>query len=141
MRTIIHASAFATVVLGMLAAAGCNLEHNVDEKKKFDMKPNDVAWYNLDSGTAKQKKFNVIMKATPPGCTVAVAVVLKEDFDSAKDAMKKNAEPPRYLECHKDGADFVEFKNIVIKEKTPFTVILVNRSDESVTAELKVKGK
>lgn len=126
--------------LGFLGVAGCQLEHNIDVKQKWTLKPNDVAWYNNDTGTNQQRKVKVTVKVHPPGSSVAVAVVLKDDFEASKEAMKKGGEPPKYLASH-PGGDRIEFEDIVINAKTPFTVIAVNRSDDTVEAELKIKSK
>jgi len=126
--------------LGFWGIAGCQLEHNIDHKQKWTLKPNDVAWYNNDTGTAVQRKVKVMLKAFPSGSNVAAAVVLKDDFEASKEAMKKGGEPPKYLASH-PGGDRIEFDDIVINPKTPFTVIVLNRSDETVDVELKVKSK
>jgi hypothetical protein len=137
---LFRGSFLGVALFGFLGIAGCNLEHNVDVKQKWTMKPNGIAWYNNDTGTNQKRKVKVSLKAFPSGCSVAVAVVLKDDFEASKEAMKKGGEPPKYFASHA-GGDNIQFEEFVIDAHTPFTVIAINRSDETVEAELKVKSR
>ena len=127
-------------LLGFLGIAGCQFEHNIDVKQKWTLKPNGIAWYNNDSGFNQKRRVKVTLQAFPSGTSVAVGVVLKDDFEASKDAMKKGGEPPKYFASHA-GGDNIQFEEFVIDAHTPFTVIAINRSDETVEAELKVKSR
>jgi hypothetical protein len=106
-------------------------------KYKWEVQPGALKWVELNGFS--QRKINVTMKASPAGSEVAVAAILKNDLDACKDAMKKGNEPPRYLESHA-GADKVVF-NFALLPNTPFTVILRNPTDETVTVELTIAAK
>jgi hypothetical protein len=127
-------------LFGVLGIAGCQFEQNIDHKQKWTLKQNQAAFYHNDTGTNQRRKIKVSVKAFPSGSSVAVAAVLKDDFEASKEAMKKGGEPPKYLASHA-GGDNIQFEEFTIDAHTPFSVILINRSDETVEAELKVKSR
>jgi hypothetical protein len=127
-------------LLGLLGIAGCQFEQNIDHKQKWTLKPNQPAFYHNDTGTNQKRKIKVSVKAFPSGSSVAAAVVLKDDFEASKDAMKKGGEPPKYFASHA-GGDNIQFEEFTIDPHTPFSVILLNRSDETVEVEMKVKSR
>jgi hypothetical protein len=128
-------------LFGSLGIAGCQFEKNIDDTKKWTLKPTQpIAYYHNDTGTNQKRKIKITMKAFPSGSSVAVAAVLKDDFEAAKDAMKKGGEPPKYFASHA-GGDNIQFEEFTIDGHTPFSVILLLRSDETVEVELKVKSR
>jgi hypothetical protein len=138
MRRFIRVSTLPAIVFGLLGVAGCNMEYPVNEKFNWTMKPGEVKWYTNETGTSSQKNINVTMKPQPSDGNIAVGIVLAEDFEASKEAMKKGGEPPKYLGLHPGGGP-VDM-TFVTMAKQPFTVILHNRHDETISVELKVSS-
>jgi hypothetical protein len=131
-------SLLSLLVLG-IAAAGCVMEYPLNIKQKWDMKPLEMRVYE-HSGMHNQKKITVTVTSKPSDADIAVALVLKEDLEAAKKAMREGGDPPKYLPPSTIEGK-TEFKPIIAAGQG-FGVIVRNKSsDDPVSVELTITSK
>jgi len=124
----------------VLLAPGCTWEPSIDITEKWDMPKGTLKWVEHTGVSTKGAKIKITMKAT--NYDVDIAVVYKENFDEAKEAIKAGREPQTYLEAFQGKSEVTI--TLALEANKPFVVLVRNPSTEDaayVTLEIKgVKG-